>query len=123
MRFLAEQSRGSFLPLSTLVGESTVFDELVKKHPDPSPATLLSLINPGTTNLHSCHPVIFNCLDSDLIRCTAVRNERSAGPSGVDALEWRHLCTSFWTASSDLCHSLALVARRISTSFTDPEAL
>ena len=55
MRFLTEQSRGSFLPLSTPVGESTVFYELVKKHPDPSPATLLSLINPCTTNLQSCH--------------------------------------------------------------------
>ena len=100
-----------------------VYDELVKKHPDPSPATPLSLINPGTTNLQSCHPVIFDCLDGDLIRRTAVRIEGSAGPSGVDALGWRHLCTSFRTASSDLCHYLALVARRISSSFTDPEAL
>ena len=32
MRFLTEQSRGSCLPLSTPVGESTVFDEFVKKH-------------------------------------------------------------------------------------------
>ena len=34
-----------------------------------------------------------------------------------------YVCTSFRTASSDLCHSLALVTRCISTSFTDPEAL
>ena len=46
MRFLTEQSRGSFLPLSTQVGESTVFEELIKKHPNPSPATPQSLINP-----------------------------------------------------------------------------
>ena len=123
MRFLTEQSRGSFLPLSTTVKESTVFDELVKKHPDPFPATPLSLINPGTTDLQSCHPVIFDCLDGDLIRHTAVCLERCAGPSGVHALGWRRLCTSFWTASSDLCHALVLVARCISTSFTDPEAL
>ena len=123
MRFLTEQSRGSFLPLSTQVGESTVFDELVKKHPDPSPATPLSLINPGTTNLQSCDPVIFNCLDGDLIRRTAVRIEGFARPSEVDALGWRCLCTSFRSASLDLCHSLALVARRISTSFTDLEGL
>ena len=31
--------------------------------------------------------------------------------------------TRLRTASSDLCHSLALVAKRISTSFTDPDAL
>ena len=59
----------------------------------------------------------------DLIRRTAIRVEGSAGPSGVDALGWRHLCTSFRTASSDLCHSLASVARRISTSFIDPDTL
>ena len=123
MRFLTEQSRGSFLPLSTPVGESTVFDELVKKHPDPSPATPLSLIISGTTDLQSCHPAIFDCLDGDLIFRTAVCIEGSTGPSGVDAMGWRHLCTSFRTASSDLCHSLALVARHFSTSFTDPEAL
>ena len=34
-----------------------------------------------------------------------------------------YLCTSFRTASSDLCHSLALAVRRISTSFTDLETL
>ena len=71
MRFLTEQSRGSFLPLSTQVEESTVFEELVKKHPNPSPATPQSLINPTNTILQSCHPVIFDCLDSDLIHHTA----------------------------------------------------
>ena len=123
MRFLQEQSRGSFLPLSTPVGESSVFNELVKKHPDPSPVSPASLVSPGTSVLKACHPVIFDCLDGDLIRRTAVRVAGSAGPSGVDALGWRRLCTSFRSASSDLCHSLALVARRISTSFIDPDAL
>ena len=123
MRFLMEQSRGSFLPLSTPVGESTVFDELVKKHPGPSPANLMNLVSPDAPTLKNCHPVIFDCLDGDLIRHTVLRIEGSTGPSGVDALGWRRLCTSFRTASSDLCHSLALVARRISTSFMDPDAL
>lgn len=111
------------MSLSIPIGESTVFNELVKKHSDPSPATSMTLINPNTITLQSCHPVIFDCLDGDLICCTAVRIEGSAGPSGVDALGWRRLCTSFWTASSDLCHSLASVARHISTSFIDPDAL
>ena len=112
-----------FLPLSTKVGESTVLNELVKKHPNPSPATPLSLINPTSTIVRSCHPVIFDCLDGDLIRRTAIRIQGLAGPSGVDALGWRCLCTSFRTASFDLCHSLASVAKRFSTSFVDPDAL
>ena len=71
----------------------------------------------------SCHPVIFDCLDRNVICHTALCTEGSAGPSGVDALGWRHSSTSFWTVLSDLCHSLALVAKHISTSFADPDAL
>ena len=103
MRFLMEQSRSSFLPLSTPVGESTVFNELVKKHPGPSPANLMNLVSPDAPTLKNCHPVIFDCLDGDLIRRTVLFIEGSAGPLGMDALGWRRLCTSFRTASLDLC--------------------
>ena len=34
----------------------------------------------------------------------------AAGPSGLDAAAWKHLCTSFKKASSDLCDSLASIA-------------
>ena len=47
----------------------------------------------------------------------------SAGPSGIDAHGWRRLCTSFKGGSNDLCHSLALVARRICTSYVDPKSI
>ena len=47
----------------------------------------------------------------------------SAGPSGLDAYGWRRLCTSFKGASGELCHSLALVARRVCTSFVDPKSI
>ena len=123
MWFLMKQSRGSFLPLSTPIGESTVFDELIKKHPDLSPVTPMGLVTSSATSFQSCHPIIFDCLDGDLIRHTVLWIEGSAGHSGVDALGWRRLCTLFQAASSDLCHSLAPVARHISTSFTDPDAL
>ena len=42
---------------------------------------------------------------------------------GLMLWEWRHLYTSFWTASSDLCHSLTSVVRCTFTSFSDPDAL
>ena len=79
-------SRFILTSLYTPVEESTVFDEVVKKHPDLSPAIPMSLINPDTTILQSHHSVIFDRLDGDLIHCTAVCIEGSAGPSGVDAL-------------------------------------
>ena len=33
LRYLSNYSRGSFLPLSSKIGDSTVFNELIKKHP------------------------------------------------------------------------------------------
>ena len=41
----------------------------------------------------------------------------------IDAHCWRRLCTSFKSASDDLCYSLALLARRLYTSFVDPKGL
>ena len=47
----------------------------------------------------------------------------AAGPSGLDAPVWKRLCCSFKSASANLCDALALVARRICTSYVDPIAL
>ena len=38
-------------------------------------------------------------------------------------LPWRRLCTSFKSASNDLCHSLAISAQRLCTNFVDPSAI
>ena len=55
--FSQNSHMAQFFLLSTPVEESAVFDELIKKHPNPSPATPISLINPDITTLQSCHPV------------------------------------------------------------------
>ncbi len=56
--------------------------------------------------------------------CTAALCTKGAvDPSGIDANGWRRLCTAFKTASADLCHSLALLAKRISTIYVDPNGL
>ena len=53
----------------------------------------------------------------------ALRTKGAAGPSGLDAYGWKHLCTSFQAASDDLCDGLALVAKCICTSFMDPAGI
>ena len=55
---------------------------------------------------------LFDNLDADLIRQTALKTTGVAGPSGVDAIGRSHFCTSS-KASRNLCHSLASVARRL----------
>ena len=47
----------------------------------------------------------------------------ASGPSGLDAAAWKRLCTSFKTASTDLCEALASTARRICSSYVDPRGL
>ena len=42
---------------------------------------------------------------------------------GVDAYAWRRFCSSFKSASADLCNALAGVVRRLCTSRVDPEGL
>ena len=71
---------------------------------------------------HDPHFVLFDNLNSELIRQTAIRTIGAAGPSGVDAMGWRRFCISF-KASRDLCHSLASTARRLCTSCVHPTGL
>ena len=98
---------------------TTVRNELLKKHPLGQPAHANALLHPIIPS--PIHPVVFECLDGASIRSAALHTNGSAGPSGVDAKGWRRLCSSFQTASTDLCNSLALVARRICTTYVDPQ--
>ena len=71
--------------------------------------------------------MIMSSLDSKkithLIRSMVLRITGAARPSGIDALGWRRLCTSFKPASLDLCHSRVLTAQRLCTNFIDPSAI
>ena len=62
-------------------------------------------------------------LSSDDIRQAALHTVGSAGPSGLDAMAWRCLCTSFGDSSNGSCEALAAFAKRISTSYVDPIGL
>ena len=64
--------------------------------------------------------IVFEYLDADLIHTMAMHMQGSAGPSGVDAFAWRWLCSSFGSASCDLCSALAAVGHRLCTSLVDP---
>ena len=69
------------------------------------------------------HPIIFDGINADLIRSVALQTEGAAGPSGVDARGWKRMCTSFKSASFNLCNSLALVAKRLCSEYVDPQGI
>ena len=121
------EGKGSSLPLDSIVAtneqqSTTVRAELVKKHPPDQPAHEATLVQ-SNIQIHDVHPVLFDCIDGDTIRNTAIRTNGSVGPSGLDANGWKRLCTSFQNPSSDLCNSLAMVARRIRTIYVDPAGI
>ena len=125
LRLPSGEGKGAPLSLDTQLPTdedqlaTTVRNELLKKHPSGQSAHADALLHPIIPP--PTHPVVFKCLDGASIRSAALHTNSSAGPSGVNARRWRRLCSSFQTASTDLCNSLALVARRICTSYVDPQ--
>ena len=108
LRMLAQDSNGSVLPLN-----KDIFETLKKKHPARKPAIPSAVITSNSSSHDPSHFILFDQLDGLMIRKTVLKTEGSAGPSGLDAMAWKRLCTSFQSASNDLCDSLASTARRI----------
>ena len=108
---------------AVLEGGKTVRDALAEKHPigaEPNPGILLARSNSGNLGVRS---VYFEQLRSNLIHRAAFQTEGAAGSSGLDAVAWPPLSSSFGFASTSLCESLSLLAKRICTTYVDPTAL
>lgn len=99
---------------------STVREVLISKHPSAQPAYPICILDEEPQDPH---PIIFESLDASVVHSAVLRVTGAAGPSGLDAHEWRCLCTSHKGASRDLCASLAAVARRICSSYVDPTSI
>ena len=83
----------------------------------PPPETLL----PEPESDETYHNAIdFERINGDNIKKAANRTQGTAGPSGVDAYAWRRFCSSFKSASVDLCNAMAGVARCLSTTPVHP---
>ena len=122
LRLLSDQMKNGTLHLDdtidTAKGKKTVRDILSDKHPPGQPPQPDAII--ADTVPPNIHPIVFDALDADAIKSAACHTNGAAGPSGLDALRWRRLCTSFKSASSELCQSLAKTAKRFCTELIDP---
>ena len=123
LKSISDEIKGTSFPINKMISlnqrTTTVYDELVEKHPPSHPAHQDSLL-PSTTPRTLFHPVIFERLT---IRNAALHTKGSAGPSGINSFGWKRLCTSFKNISDDLCSSLALVARKLCTTYVDPRGI
>ena len=127
LQLLSQHGKGGILSADEMVdlggeGEKSVLDILYSKHPHPEPVSMDALPE-GYNDPPEAHPVIFDQITASSIRCATLRTKGAAGPSGMDAHCWRRLCTSFKSASQDLCHALATLAKRLCTTFVDPKGI
>ena len=106
IRLITEQGGSGSLSLSSVQpDERTVKDHLLAKHPPGVFASPQSISDEPPVS--EPHPIIFEQIDGPFIRSTARQMNGFAGPSGLNAKAWKHLCTSFHSASTDLCASIA----------------
>ena len=115
LRIVTDSNGGSILPLDKVIdvennNVETVRGVLMKKHPHKQPPRPPSLIEPDSPPPEP-HPVMFEVIDGQLIRSMILKMDGAAGPSCLDAAAWKRMCSSFKTASADLCESLANTAR------------
>lgn len=128
---LSDTSSGKRLSLDhpadpNILSGRLVRDVLIDKHPPPgkiNPSSILLNNDLLTSPDHFPHSVIYDDINGDLIKRIALQCRGAAGPSGIDAAGWRRMCSSFKGVSSDLCHALARVARRLCCEFVDPGGL
>ncbi|KAL5500674.1 hypothetical protein EMCRGX_G012268 [Ephydatia muelleri] len=117
LRMIANDECVGVLPLT-----DEVLQSLKGKHPTRKQTIHTALVAPNSPPELVPHIILFDTLNAELIRKVSMKTEGAAGPSGLDATAWRHLCCSF-QSSFDLCAALASVAKRICTTFIDPKCL
>ena len=109
LRMLVEELNGGPLQLDKHTGNERVRDILKSKHPEAAPLYEDAVL-PGNPSPPP-HPVRFEALTREVIQKVSLHTFGSAGPSGIDAESWRHMCTSFGEASDHLCDAIALCSR------------
>lgn len=125
LRYLSDNQDVGLLSLDELTGsgDETVREALKGKHPAPRDVQPESLICSDTVREQDTHPILFDNITGDTIRAAVIRAKGSAGPSGVDAAGWRRLLCSFHRQSKELCAAVAALARRLCSSYVDPEGI
>ena len=72
----------------------TVLEALLSLHPEAKAVDPEALLDNTLDNALPVDPVIFSSINGDLIKDIVLHCKGSAGPSGVDSLAWRKMCSS-----------------------------
>ena len=88
------------------------FEVILKKYPKASEASNEILIEEEVQNVH---PVIYDSIDSEMVRDAIKKTRGSAGPFGLDTDDWRRILMSrnFGTSGEDLREAIADMTKRL----------
>ncbi len=114
LEMLSKNGTGGVLRLEDTISTNdttrSVKETLKSKHPPSQPAAqdVCAQGNPPQV-----HPITYDAINATLIRSVALQARGACGPSGLEAYDWRRLCTSFQSSSDTLCEALASSAKRL----------
>ena len=122
IKLITEDENAGSLPLNSLQPDMTsVKEHLLQKHLPRQAASIETICQDELAP--TPHPVMFDAIDGSMIRSISQKMTGSAGPSGLDTAGWRRVCSSFARASGEVCTAVARVARRLCSSYVDPEGI
>ena len=117
LNLLSTEGSGGVLPLS-----ESVISSLTEKHP-PAAAIQDGALLHGPVNKVAAN--YFDSIDEATIAKAAQLTKGAAGPSHVDAKEYRHILLSnkYKTENRQLREQIAKLARKLATTIVDPATL
>ena len=126
LRLLSEPENGQVLSLDeVLLDGSTVRDVLKQKHPPAAAVQDKALVERSTPSPPHVHAVIFDKIDSLVVRTAALHSQLKAVLAHLSLMPLTGVgCARCFTVTQKkLWFAIAGVARRLCTDFVDPELI
>ena len=110
------------LARTDLIDGRPVLEILRDKHPEGQPLEPNCIQSQHPRTL-SYHPAVFDNISARLVQKHAIKAHGSAGPSGLDADDWRRQFSAFVQSSTNLCKLVSKFAKRLATSIISTDDL
>ena len=122
IRVLSYEHKGGVLATTDLIDGRPVLEIIRDKDPEGQPLEPKCYQSQHPRTL-PYYPAVFDKISTRLVRKHAMKTHGNAGPSGLDADDWRRPHSAFGQTSTSLCKLLAKFARRLATSVISPDHL
>ena len=117
IKLLSNNMENGVLPLN----EETL-NLLYQKHPDANKASSNILLPDQPAQIHS---IRYEVINAEATKQAALKSKGGSGPSGMDSEGWRRILTTrqFGQHSTDLCTSLAQMAKSLCATLHTPKSI